>query len=53
MDFTKVTWLSPRLSYNHSGFLCHVTFYIGSKCNIGAIYPSFDIFYLRIRAVLK
>ena len=45
MDFTKVN--------NHSGFLCHVTFCICSKYNIGAIYPSFDVFYLRIRAVLK
>ena len=53
MDFTKVTQLSPSLSNNYSGFLCHVTFYIYSKYNIGAIYPSFDIFYLRIRAVLK
>ena len=53
MDFTKVTYLSPSLSNNHSGFLCHVTFYIYSKYNIGAIYPSFDVFYLRIRVVLK
>ena len=50
MDFTKV---SLSLSNNHSGLLCHVTFYIYSKYNIGAIYPSFDAFYLRIRAVLK
>ena len=53
MDFTKVTWLSPSLSNNHSGFLCHVTFYIYSKYNIGAIYPSFNAFYLRKSAVLK
>ena len=52
MDFTKVK-LSPSLSNNHSGFLCHVTFYIYSKYNIGTIYPLFDILYLRIRAVLK
>ena len=52
MEITNVT-LSPSLLNNHSGFLCHVTFYIYSKCNIGAIYPSFDVFYVRIRAVLK
>ena len=46
MDFTKVTSLSPSLSNNHIGFLGHVTFYIYSKYNIGAIYPSFDVFYL-------
>ena len=53
MDFTKVTKLSPSLSNNHSGFLCHVTFCIYSKYNIGATYSSFDVFYLRISAVLK
>ena len=53
MDFTKVTYLSPSLSNTHSGFLCHVFFYIYLKYNIGAIYPSFDVFCLRIRAVLK
>ena len=53
MDFTKVTKPSPSLSNNHSGFLCHVTFCIYSKYNMGAIYPSFDVFYLRIIAVLK
>ena len=53
MDFTKMTWLSLSLSYNHSGFLRHVTFYIYPKYNIGVIYPSFDVFYLRIRTVLK
>ena len=45
--------LSPRLSYNHSGFLGHVTFYFYLKYNIGDKYPSFDRFYLRISAVLK
>ena len=53
MDFTKVIYLNPSFSNSHSGFLCHVTFYIYSKYNIGAIHPSFDVFYLRIRAVLK
>ena len=53
MDFSKVTWLSLSLSNNHSGFLCHVTFYMYSKYSIGTIYPSFNVFYLRIRAVLK
>ena len=53
MDFTKVTYLSPSLSNNHSGFLCHVTLCIYSKYNIGAIYSLFDVFYQRISAVLK
>ena len=48
-----MTKLSPSLSNNHSGFLCHLTFYSYSKYNIGAIYPSYDVFYLSIRAVLK
>ena len=49
MDFTK----SPRLSNKHNGFLCHVTFGIYSKYTTGNMYPSFDVFYLRINAVLK
>ena len=53
MDFTKVSQLSPSLSNNHSGFLCHVTICIYSKYDIGATYSSFDVFYLRISAVLK
>ena len=36
-----------------SGFLRHVTICIYSKYNIGATYSLFDVFYLRIRAVLK
>ena len=40
MDFNKVTWLSPSLSNNHSGFLCHVTFCIYPKYNIGATYSQ-------------
>ena len=53
MDFHKGDLAKSKLSNNHSGFLCHVTFYIYSKYNIGPICPSFDVFYLRIRAVLK
>ena len=54
MDFlTGDLAISPSLSNNHSGFLWHVTFYFYSKYIIGDIYPSFDAFYLRIRAVLK
>ena len=49
----RVTELSRRLSNNHSGFLCHVTFCMYSKSNIGATYSLFDVFYLRISAVLK
>ena len=30
-----------------------MTFYIYSKYNIGAIYPSFDVFYLRTMAFLE
>ena len=52
MDFTKFDLAKSKL-INHSGFLCHVTFYIYSKYTIGDIYPSFDAFYLRISAVLK
>ena len=43
----------PRLSNNHSGFLCHVTFLFYSNYTIGDIYPSFNAFYLRKSAVLK
>ena len=50
MDFTKGTKLSPNLSNNHSGFS---VFYIYSKYNIGAICPSYDVFYMRIRAALR
>ena len=49
----RVTLLSPSFSNNHSGFLCHMTFYIYSKYTIGDIYPSFDAFLLWISAVLK
>ena len=49
----RVTKLSPRLSNNHSGVLCHVTFLFYSNYNIGDIYPSFNAFYLRKSAVLK
>ena len=50
--FTKGD-LSPRLSNNHSGFLCHVTFLFYSNYTIFDIYPSFNAFYLRNSAVLK
>ena len=49
----RVTKLSPRLSINHSGFLCHVTFLFYSNYTLGDIYPSFNAFYLRKSAVLK
>ena len=52
MDFTKGDLAKSKL-INHSGFLCHVTFYFCSKYTIGHIYLSFDPFYLRISAVLK
>ena len=42
MDFTKGDLAK---SNNHSGFLCHVTFYIYSKYTIVDIYHSFDVFY--------
>ena len=45
--------LSPSLSNNYSGFLCHVACYFYSKYNIGDIYPLFDAFYVRISAILK
>ena len=51
--FTKGDLASPRLSNNHSGFLCHVTFLFYSNYTIGGIYPSFNVFYLRKSAVLK
>ena len=53
MDFTNGDLTNPSLSYNHSGFLVHVTFYFYSKYNIVDKYPSFDRFYLRLSAVLK
>ena len=49
----RVNLLSPRLSNNHSGFLCHVTFLFYSNYTIGDIYPLFNAFYLRKSAVLK
>ena len=49
----RVTYLSPRLSNNHSGFLGHVTFLFYSNYTIGDIYPSFNTFYLRKSTVLK
>ena len=49
----RMTYLSPRLSNNHSGFLCHVTFLFYSNYTVGDIYPSFNAFYLRKSAVLK
>ena len=51
--FHKGGLVKSKLSNNHNRFLCHVTFHIYSKYNIGAIYASFDVFYLRVRAVLK
>ena len=44
---------SPRLSNNHSGFLCHVTSLFYSNYTIGHIYPSFNAFYVSKNAVLK
>ena len=49
----RVTELSPTLSNNHSGFLCHVTFLFYSNYTIGDKYPSFNAFYLRKSKVLK
>ena len=53
MDFTKGDLANPSLSNNHSGFLCHVTFYIYLKYTIGDIYPLFGAFYLRVSSILK
>ena len=49
----SVTSLSPRLSNNHSDFLCHVTFLFCSNYTISNIYPSLNAFYLRKSVVLK
>ena len=49
----RVTWLSLRLSNNHSGFMCHVTFLFSSNYTIGDIDPSFNALYLRKHPVLK
>ena len=53
MDFTKGDLAKSKLIINHSGFLCHVTYYFYSKYNIGDKYPSFDSFFPRISAVFK
>ena len=51
MDFIKVTKVQP---YQITTVVfCIETFFIHSKYNIGAISPLFDVFYLRISAVLK
>ena len=49
----RVTWLSPTLSNNHCGFLCHVTFLFYSNYTSDDIYPSFNAFYLRKSVVLE
>ena len=36
--------LAPSLSNDHSGVLCHVTFYFFAKYTIGDIYLLFDTF---------
>ena len=47
MDFTKGDLVMSKLSYNHSGFLYHVAFFISIKnYTVGDIYIAFDAFYL-------
>ena len=46
MEFIKGDLDKYTLMYNHSGFLCHMTFYMQLRHFSGNIYPLFNSFCL-------